>query len=167
MRRWIPLLLALLAVPLAGSKLNRLTEAELDHYRALRVFMDEAEQKEWLKLKTTEERDAWLQAEKLWDRFYALPDVVRAQIVSGKVERGYTRDMVYMTWGAPFEKQRLTGRPAARSELLIYRFEVDQDGFANPVTTDRGHYKAGGHYQVELVLDDDVVTEMKQEDGWR
>lgn len=166
MRRWIPLLLALLAVPLGGSKLKRLTEAEIDHYRALRAFMDDDQEKAWLKLKTTEERDAWLQERKLWDRFYSLPAEVRAQIVAGKVERGYTRDMVYMTWGPPFEKQRLTGRPAGRSELLEYRFEVDQDGYVNPVAEGRGNYKAGAHYTVELTLDDDVVTVMKQVDGW-
>jgi hypothetical protein len=161
------LVLALLASsPAAAGKLDKLTEAELDHYRALRVFMDEDEEKAWLKLKTTEERDAWLKAENLWDKFYALPPEVREQIVGGKVERGYTRDMVYMTWGAPFQKNRLTGRPAGRSELLVYRFEIDKDGYANPIATKRGDYKAEGHYQMELVVDDDVVTEITQQDGW-
>lgn len=160
------LLVLLLSFPAAAGKLSRLTEAELDHYRALRVFMEEGEEKAWLKLKTTEERDAWLHEHGLWDKFYALPSEVRDQIVSGKVERGYTREMVYMTWGAPFQKNRLTGRPASRSELLVYRFEVDKDGFANPIATKRGDYKAEGHYQMELIVDDDVVTEMTKQDGW-
>ena len=159
-------LLVLLAFPAAGSKLHRLTEAELDHYRALRVFMDEDEEKGWLKLKTTEERDAWLHEHHLWDRLYSLPEEVRIQIIAGKVERGYTRDMVYMTWGPPFLKNRLTGRAAGRSELLVYRFEIDKDGFANPIASKRGNYNAEGHYQMELVVDDDVVTEMTQKDGW-
>ena len=160
------LLVLLLPLPASASKLNRLTEAELDHYRALRVFMDEDQEKAWLKLKTTEERDAWLRENGLWDKFYALPPEVREQIVAGKVERGYTRDMVYMTWGPPFQKNRLTGRPAARSELLVYRFEVDKDGYANPVANPRGDYKAEGRYQMELIVDDDVVTEIVQQDEW-
>jgi hypothetical protein len=159
-------LVLFLCLPAAAGKLGRLTEAELDHYQALRVFMDEEEEKAWLKLKTTEERDAWLHEQKLWDKFYALPPEVRAQIVAGKVERGYTRDMVYMTWGAPFQKNRLTGREAGRSELLVYRFEIDKDGFANPIATKRGDYKAEGHYQMELIVDDDVVTDLTQKDGW-
>jgi len=160
------LLVLLLSFPAAASKLSRLTEAELDHYRALRVFMDDDEEKAWLKLKTTEERDASLREQGLWDKFYTLPPEVRAKIVGGKVERGYTREMVYMTWGAPFQKNRLTGRPAARSELLVYRFEVDKDGYANPIATKRGDYKAGGHYQMELTVDDDVVTQIEQQSGW-
>lgn len=160
------LLVLALSFPAAASKLSKLSEAELDHYRALRVFMDDDEEKAWLKLKTTEERDAWLREHRLWDKFYALPPEVREQIVAGKVERGYTRDMVYMTWGPPFAKNRLTGRPAGRSELLVYRFEVDKDGYANPVAKPRGDYKAAGHYEMELTVDDDVVTEISQKDGW-
>src|SRR5688572_28141925 len=95
-------MVACLALALVGGKLGRLSQAELDHYRALRVFMTDDDEKAWLKLKTTEERDQWLKDHKLWDRFYSLPPEVREQIVGGKVERGYTRDMVYMTWGPPF-----------------------------------------------------------------
>ena len=167
MSRLIPIVAMLfVSSPACAGKLGRLTEAELDHYRALRVFMDDDDEKVWFKLKTTEERDAWLREEKLWDKFYALPAEVRAQIVGGKVERGYTRDMVYMTWGPPFQKNRLTGREAARSELLVYRFEIDKDGFANPIATKRGDYKAEGHYQMELTVDDDVVAVIDQKDGW-
>lgn len=154
----------LVALATGGSKLNRLSEAEYDHYRALRIFMNEDERKEWLKLKTTEERDQWLKDHKLWDKFYAHPTEIRQQIVDGLVEKGWTRDMVYMAWGAPFEKQRLTGRPAGRSELFMYRFEIDKNGVATPLVGKHEDYQAVGQHQTELILDDDVVTEMVEKD---
>jgi hypothetical protein len=160
MKRIHVLIFAVLALLTMGSKLNKLSEGEYAHYRALRVFMEEPERKAWLKLKTSEERDAWLKEHKLWDRFYSHPEDVRKQIVDGDVAIGWTRDMVYMAWGAPFQKQRLTGRPAARSELLVYRFEIDKDGTATPLVGARADYKAVDHHQTELVVDDDVVTEM-------
>lgn len=165
MRRHGALLLGLLVL-LMGSKLGRLSDAELDHWRALRVFMDDAEQKAWLKNKTEEERNAWLKEHELWDRFYSHDAGVRDQIVAGDVRLGWSRDMVYMAWGAPFQKMRLTGRPAARSEKLIYRFEVDKDGFASPLVGKKIDHKAVDRYQVELVLDDDVLAEMVEKEDW-
>lgn len=159
-------MLLLLSLPAAASKLGKLTEAELDHYRALRVFMEEGQRKAWLKLKTTEERDQWLKDHKLWDKFYSHPAEVRAQIVAGDVGQGWTRDMVYMAWGKPFEKQRLTGRAASRSELFVYRFEIDKNGDATPLVGKHTDYKAVKQHQTELILDDDVVTQMTEKDRW-
>lgn len=150
----------------AASKLDRLTDAEQDHYRALRIFMEEKDQKAWLKLKTEEERNAWLQEQKLWDRFYSLTPEQREMVVAGEVKRGFSRDMVYMAWGNPFQKQRLTGREAERSEMLVYRFEVDKDGYASPMVGKKPDYKAVDRYQVEVLVDDDVVAEIIEKDDW-
>jgi hypothetical protein len=166
MRRSHLLILGALAWLTAGNKLDRLTDAEYSHYRALRVYMDDKERKDFLKLKTTEERDQWLKDAGLWDKFYQHPDHIRQLIVEGDVQTGWTRDMVYMAWGAPFQKQRLTGRPAGRSELLVYRFEIDKDGVATPLVGKKTDYKAVGHKQIELILDDDIVTEMEDKGDW-
>jgi hypothetical protein len=166
MRRSHLLILGALAWLTAGSKLDRLTDAEYSHYRALRVYMDDGERKDYLKLKTTEERDQWLKDAGLWDKFYQHPEHIRQLIVEGDVQTGWTRDMVYMAWGAPFQKQRLTGRPAGRSELLVYRFEIDKDGVATPLVGKKTDYKAVGHKQIELILDDDIVTEMEDKGDW-
>jgi hypothetical protein len=166
MRRSHLLILGALAWLTAGNKLDRLTDAEYSHYRALRVYMDDKERKDFLKLKTTEERDQWLKDAELWDKFYQHPDHIRQLIVEGDVQTGWTRDMVYMAWGAPFQKQRLTGRPAGRSELLVYRFEIDKDGVATPLVGKKTDYKAVGHKQIELILDDDIVTEMEDKGDW-
>jgi hypothetical protein len=155
-----------IALMTGGGKLSRLSDGEYAHYRALRVFMDDKERKSWLKLKTTEERDQALKDAGLWDRFYAHPEEVRQQIVTGEVKQGWTRDMVYMAWGPPFERLRLTGREASRSELFVYRFELDKDGIATPLVGKRLDYKAVGQHQIELVVDDDVVAEMKEKDHW-
>ena len=165
MRRHGALLLGLL-VMLMGSKLGRLSDAEREHWRALRALMTEEQQKAWLKNKTEEERNAWLEEHDLWDTFYSHDATVREQIVRGDVRLGWSRNMVYMAWGAPFQKMRLTGRNAARSEKLIYRFEVDKDGFATPLVGKHVDHKAVDRYQVELVLDDDVLTEMVEKDDW-
>jgi hypothetical protein len=167
MRRFLPwLTLLALAFPLTGSKLGKLSEAEQIEYRVFRAFMTEDDQKAWLKLQTTEERTTWLKEHKLWEKFYTESPEVQGQIVSGKVGLGWTRDQVYLAWGAPFQKQRLTGREAARSELLVYRFEVDKEGYASPLVGKKENYQAVSHYQVELVMDDDMVAELDKKDRW-
>jgi hypothetical protein len=160
------LILGFLALGSMGSKLDRLTDGEYAHYRALRVFMDEPDRKAWLKLKTTEERDAWLKEAGLWDKFYSHSEEQRQQIVAGEVAIGWSREMVSMAWGPPFQKQRLTGRPASRSERLVYRFEIGKDGSATPLVGKKADYQAVGQHQTELVLDDDVVTEMVEKDDF-
>jgi hypothetical protein len=161
------LVLAVVALANVGSKISRLTDDEYAEYRALRVFMTEDEEKEWLKLKTGEERTAWLKDHKLYDKYWTLPEEQRKQILAGDVENGWSREMVYMAWGPPFQKQRLTGRPAGRSELLVYRFEIDKDGSATPLyNTKHTDYQAVRQHQTELYVDDDVVTEMVEKDKW-
>lgn len=149
-----------------GSKLDRLSDQEYAHYRALRIFMEEKDRKAWLRLKTPEQRDARLREMNLWDKFYSLSEAQRQKVVAGEVEVGFTRDMLYMAWGAPFSKNRLTGREAARSELLVYRFQIDRSGIATPVVGERIDYKAVGQHQTEVFVDDDVVTKMVEKDSW-
>lgn len=162
----LALFAALVLLQLAG-KIDRLTEAEYNHYRALRIFMEDSDRKDYLKLKTTEERDQWLKDKRLWDKFYQHPDEVRSDIVNGDVELGWSSEMVYMAWGAPFQKQRLTGRPAGRSELFVYRFAIDKDGVARPLTGKKSSYKAVSFKQIEIILDDDELTEMHDKGDWR
>ena len=151
----------------SGSKTKKLTDTEKDHYQALRVWMDKADKKSYFKLKTEEERNQWLQDKGLWDRFYQYPDYQREKILYGDVELGWGRDMVYMSWGQPYQKHRLTGRPAQRSELLVYRFEVAADGSVMPWIPDsKATYKAVDKYQLEVYIDDEMVTEMVQKDDW-
>jgi hypothetical protein len=89
--------LLLLSLPLLlASKLNRLSDAEQDHYRALRIFLDKKDEKEWLKGKTEEERNAWLKEHGLWDRFYSHDEQTRQEIINGEVELGWSTEMVYM-----------------------------------------------------------------------
>ena len=165
-RALIATALVAIALMTGGSKLSRLSDAEYAHYRALRVFMEEDARKDWLKLKTPEARDQALKDAGLWDKFYAHNDEVRQQIVEGDVRVGWTRDMVYMAWDVPFERKRLTGREAQRSELFVYRFQLDKEGVATPVVNKGVDYKGVGERQIELLVDDDVVVEMKEKDRW-
>lgn len=166
MKRLHVALVLLVAGISLGSKLDRLSDAEYAHYRALRIFMEEKERKSWLHLKTEEARDAQLKEMGLWDKFYSLPEAQRAKVVAGEVERGFSRDMLYMAWGAPFQKQRLSGRDAQRSELLVYRFQIDKNGVATPVVGERLDYKAVGQHQSNVYVDDDIVTDIVEKDSW-
>lgn len=165
------LVLALLAGSLLtgcmSAKLKRLSPAERDHYYALRVFMGEDTTKAFLKLKTESERDALLHELGLWDRFYKYPDFVREKIIAGEVQEGWTEDQMFMAWGEPYDRRRLTGRPAARSELFVYRFEVAPDGVVrvwNP--SSKTAYKAVDFYQIEAYVDDSRIAEIVRKEDW-
>lgn len=150
-----------------GSRLDKLTDTERDHFAALRVWMDDDQEKAFFKLKTEDERNAYLKQLGIWGRFYDYSTAEREEILGGRVEEGWTKDKVYMAWGAPHEKQRLAGRRATRSELFTYRFEVDEDGRVlvwEP--NSKATYKAQAKYQMELILDDDRVVEMTRKEGW-
>jgi hypothetical protein len=159
-------LLALLSIPLAAGKFEKLSPDQQVEYRVFSAFMTDEQRKAWLKMKTDEERTAWLKEHDLYQKFYDAPPERRDEIVAGKVAVGWTRDQTYLAWGQPFQKQRLTGREAARSELLVYRFEVDKDGFATPAVGDKEDYQAVRRYQMELVVDDDVVAESVRKETW-
>jgi len=149
------------------SRVKRLSDAEFDHYYALRPYMSEDARKAFLKLKTEEERNGFLQEAGLWDRFYQYPEDIRGLILAGEVARGWTKDMVMMAWGAPYDKQKVVGRPAMRSERLVYRFELHDDGTILLWSEDSNtKFKAAGFFRREVVLDDDVVAEIVQKEGW-
>lgn len=129
--------------------------------------MEKADQKAYLKNKTQAERDAWLKSAGLWDRFYQYDERTREQMIAGAVHEGWNAEQIYMTWGQPVERKRLTGRPASRSELLTYRFEEQPDGTLllwKPGSKTEG--KAIDLYRVEVYLDDNRVSELKRRDGW-
>jgi len=151
----------------ALAKREAMTQAEEDHYAALRVFMDSKEKKAYTKLKTTAERDAWLKEQGLWDRFYQYDESKRQKILDGDVWKGWTYDMVLMAWGAPHSKRRITGRQAQRSEMYTYKFEVDAEGHHLIWTPDsKATVTASRFYRVELMIDDGRVTEMEKKEGW-
>jgi len=150
-----------------GVSLKKLEQYEQDHYAALRVWMNPDQDKAFFKLKTREERDAFLKEQKLWDRYYKYPEDIRERILTGDVVEGWTQDMVYMAWGQPYRKKRLTGRPAARSELFVYRFEITPDGSVMPwVPKSKATYKAVGKFQLELYVDDSSVVEINKKEKW-
>jgi hypothetical protein len=149
---------------------KRLSDAEFDHYYALRVYMDEDQRKEYLKLKTQEERDQWLRDAQLWDRFYQYDERTRDRIVEGAVAVGWTLDQVYMAWGKPIDRKRMPGRKATRSELLVYKFEEHraEDGSRSAIIWVPGSktaYQADRFFIREVLLDDDVVAEIAEKDS--
>jgi len=128
--------------------------------------MEESQQRTYLRLRTHEERDAYLQDLGLWDKFYDYPADVRELIVAGDVSTGWKKDQLYMAWGAPFDRKRLVGRQATRSELLTYRFEQHADGSVllwEPGS--KTEYKAVRLFVREVAVDDDVIAEITEADA--
>ncbi len=169
------LLLVLALVVVAGcwkKRVKHLSAAEFDHYYALRPFMDEDTQKGFLKGKTEEERNQYLrtndyQGRTLWDLFYQYDETKREAIVSGEVAPGWTKDMVLMAWGRPYDKKKPVGRPATRSEMLIYRFEVQEDGAIMVYDPEEGSsYHAIRHFRKQIILDNNSITEIEDVAGW-
>ena len=145
---------------------KRLSDQEFSHWYALRVYMTEDQKKTYLKLKTTEERDAFLKENQLWDRFYKYDPEIREAIVSGDVQEGWTRDMLEMSWGAPYDRQRAVGRRAERSEKFIYRFEQQPDGSVLLwESNSKTQYKAVRLFVREVIIDDNVVVKISERDA--
>lgn len=163
--RW----LILLALPFAvacGPKTKNLSDAEFDHYYALRVYMEEEQINTYLKLETQEERDAYLKQAGLWDRFYSYSAPMREAIVRGDVEVGWSQDMVLMSWGHPYQLRKLAGRKAERSEQWVFRFEVGEDNAVRVWTPDsKTYYKAKRLFVRELTLDDGKVAEIVEKEA--
>ena len=150
-----------------AAKFDRLESAEQDHFTALKIWMDKKDQKAFFKLKTRADRDAWLKAKGLWKRFYQYDADRREQILAGKVAIGWTKDQVLMAWGPPHSRQRASGRQATRSEVLLYRFEVAEDG--TPFVwspNSKVTHNAIDKYRIELIVDDGTVEELKKLNGW-
>jgi hypothetical protein len=165
--RWLLVALMLMSACSWESRVKKLSDAEFDHYYALKPFMTDDMRKEYLKLKTEEQRDKWLKDKGLWDRFYKYEEHIRKGIVEGAVQQGWSKDMVLMSWGAPYDKRALAGRPAAKSELLLYKFEKQADGTVLVyVPGSKTEYKAVDRFRREVYLDNDVVTEIIEKKGW-
>ncbi len=148
------------------NKVKKLSDTEFDHYYALRAYMNDDQKKAYLKLKTEEERNDFLKQLGLWDRFYQYDPATRETIIAGKVEIGWTKDMIEMAWGVPFDKRRLAGRKAQRSELWVYRFEQQKGG--GVLVWEPGsktQYTAVRLFERELTMDDDRLVEMVEKDA--
>ena len=129
--------------------------------------MNKDVQKTFLRFKTEGERNAFLQERGLWERFYKYDQRIRDMIVAGEVQEGWGEDQMFMAWGEPYDRRRLTGRPASRSELFVYRFEVASDGVVrvwNP--SSKTAYKAVDFYQVNVYVDDERISEMQRKEDW-
>jgi hypothetical protein len=144
------------------NKVKKLSDVEFDHYYALRAYMNEDQKKAYLKLKTEEERNAFLQEAGLWDRYYKYDEATRALIIAGKVELGWTKDMLEMAWGVPFDKRKLAGRNAQRSELWVYRFEQQKDGVLVWEPGSKTQYQATRLFERDVTLDDDKVVSIEE-----
>lgn len=165
MRQTAALLLAASLFAGCGNPMKRLSPVEHDHYMALRVYMNEDLRQAYLKYKTQDERDALLKSEGLWDRFYKYDAEMREAIIAGAVHEGWTEDRVFMSWGNPIDRKRLTGRPATRSEMLTYRFEVDDEGYVRVWEPgSKTAYKAASMYEIDVYLDDSRVSELVRRD---
>lgn len=166
-RLHVAVLVTALALSAGNRKLDRLQADERTHYEALKVWMDAKERKAFLKLKTREERDAWLKGQGLWERFYQYDRDQREQIAKGDVHVGWTQDMVYMAWGPPHQRRKLGLATASRSELFVYRFEVDDEGHVllwEPGSKET--HNATKLFRYELTVLDTRVAEMARKDGW-
>ncbi len=142
-------------------KLKKLDDQEFQHYYALKVYMEDGQKKDFLKLKTRAERDEYLKKSGLWDKFYDYEPHIRESIYNGRVEIGWTKDMVLMAWGRPVDRGRVAGRQATRSERYIYRFEEGQDG--SILVWEPGsktQYSAARLFSREVIFDNDVVAEI-------
>ena len=165
--RWFLLLSLVLGGCGLEARIKKLSEAEYMHYYALRPFVSDDDRKAFLKLKTEEERNQWLKDKGLWQTFYKYEPNIRQAIVDGAVQKGWTGEMVYMAWGAPFDTRKLTGRPATKSQLLVYRFERHEDGVVLVWTPgSKTEYKSIGRFTRSVYLDDDRVTEIVEEEDW-
>ena len=168
--RSLSVLLMFIALGTSGcweKRVKHLSATEFDHYYALRPFMSEDQRKVYLKMQTEEERNGYLQELGLWDRFYKYSPEQREAIVAGDVQVGWTKDMALMAWGAPYDKQKLVGREATRSERIVYRFEQHEGGVLivwEP--NSKSEYKAERLIQRDLLMEDDVIVEIVQRDRW-
>jgi hypothetical protein len=178
MRRIVTsLVLGWIAVGSCAASLKKLSQDEVDAYHALQPFMSEDQEKAYLKFKTPDERSAWLKeqrltlgaqtAENLYELWYRFPAETRAAITEGRVETGWTQDMMFMAWGEPVNRQRLTGRNATRSEMFNYRFEILEDGSTLVwVPKSKASYKSVDRYQIDVYVDDGRVTELVRKSSW-
>jgi hypothetical protein len=147
---------------------KRLSDTEYDHYYALRDYMTEDQKKTYLKYKTEEERNAYLQEIGVWDIYYKYDEATRAEIIAGDVQLGWTKDMVIMSWGAPYDKQKVAGRDTPRSERYVYRFEGHSDGTIYLWTENsKTVHKATRLFRKEVILDMDVVAEITEKEDWQ
>lgn len=148
-------------------KVKKLGPDEFDTYYALRPFMSEEVRKTYLKTKTPEARAQYLKDEKLWDVFYKYTEAERDAIIAGDVAVGWAKDMVIMAWGKPYDIRKLVGRKAMRSELMVYRFEVADDG--RILVWEPGSktaYRSVRRFERLVTVDDDRVTTIEEREDW-
>jgi len=173
--RFIAVAALLLSACSWQHRVKFLSDEEFDCYYALKPFMEEETQKTFLAYKSEAERTAYLKSINmervppitLYDLFYQYDQHIRQAIVDGAVQVGWTKDQVLMAWGAPYDKKKLVGRPAPRSEMLLYKFEKHEDGTVLVYTPDsKTEYKAVERFRREVILDADEVTEIVEKKGW-
>ena len=169
--RWIHGLLLVAALfGTASKKWDRLAPYERDHHQALSVFFEDEkkETKEWLKLETPEARDQWLKDKGYWNHFYKYDEIERKEILERVPKIGWTQDMLYMAWGAPYRKLNSTKRTAQNTQIFQYRIQVSKDGHHLVYTPgSKATYKAIEQYTQEITLDDRKISAIDRRDGWK
>ena len=99
---------------------KRLDNQEFDHYYALRVYMSEEQRKYYLKLKTRDERDAYLKKLGLWDTFYSYEPEEREEIVAGDVKSvGLRKRWRWLGERRIRERKRLVEQQVVRKSTFI------------------------------------------------
>lgn len=163
-RTWLLVAVALGSV---ASKISKLPDADRAAFSALSAWMTDDEEKAYLKFKTPEERAQYLKDRGYYDRWYNLDAGTQDQISAGTVLVGWHQENVFMAWGEPYDRKRLTGRPASRSELFIYRFEVADDGSVMVwAPKSKATYKAVDKYQMDVYSDDGIITSLVRKEDW-
>ncbi len=161
------------AVSLTGcweKRIKHLEDEEFSHYYSLKVYLDDDQRKAYLKMKTREERDAYLKGIEmpgrppriLWDMYYDYEEHIREKIYAGEVQEGWTTEMLLMAWGKPLKQRKLAGRQASRSWAYIYQFEQHEDG--SVLVWESGsktEYKAVKMFQREVIIDDDIIADIR------
>jgi hypothetical protein len=176
-RRWMGTWIAIAVIGSCGASLKKLAPEEVDAYHALSPFMDDAQEKAYLKCKTPEERVQFLKdqkmamgastADNLYDLWYDYDEATRDAITAGDVKVGWTQAMMFMAWGEAYNRMRLTGRNAERSELFVYRFETAEDGSVFVwVPKSKASYKSVGQFQLDVYMDDGRITDIVKKDAW-
>ena len=147
--------------------IKRLSPVEWNHYKALRVYMNDDIREVYLDQETEVDRNQFLHDAGLWERYYQYPEYVRAEIIAGNVALGWTKDKLLMSWGRPQDRGRVAGRQARISERWVYRFEQHTNGTLRiwePGSSTS--YHAARLFQRVVLMDDDIVVDITDSDDW-
>lgn len=110
------------------SKLETTREKQ-QYSKILPWFNSDEEKIEFLSLPNLDERQRWIQANKIWRRSQAPSAEVRSLIEGGDISVGMPMDYVKKSWGEP-QNVEVSGNPIYKNERWRYsRYVSSQDGY--------------------------------------